>query len=1054
MSQRKALVFSDVARLADYVRLGYPRAQSKRGFILYEVTDPEAPRRTLLLLVGHSPRRFSMMEALSSLFSGTDLDDLFTHATIREDDDGLALRRDGSRAWTPLRVRDRMHSSTLIELVSLSAVSDPAPPQTALFLADDLATLSRIVVDSLALGNDRMALAAVGEQVLLRAEAPSWFLIERTLDAGGVQIFTPLADSGGRVWLPWGQAHPLGALWNHSEADAGEEWLLFQVGRRRLRLAPPDWRDVYDAADIELDFSSTAVSLAAAALEERFCVSVRLSPRARPAEPALWLVEEADRDALDRLLLSLDEADLEDLLIAPVRPESGGPLRYFLRERRAGQGRQLLGGAAQPFAPWQGISDLFLPADMALEPRLRRDRYRSLFGLGGGSLTVLAPPPGGGPVERLSVPTRAFAPLHKLVDFQLTAEAPRIEALQARSLFEFAPYSQAPSRPDLLQSAPRGRAQAPGKPQPSASPGKPEAQRPRAERSRRAPLPKVPSHTPAALSVLQEQEQRLEREIIDAPTAERWTGLGEVKSQLGKHDDVVTCAAEAWWLTEDRYEDEALEELLEAFELQLGLGGSASARCRALSQSKDARATLAYAFHGRGLPPGQVSGWLSTAERGLRQTEGLLPKKVRWLAWGELWRNNHDVRSQARVRESILGALDRDGVSTLDIPSFIQQRLLQDRALSPDEGSGESHSAQQNLSALAADLEGLPGDTRSGALAALGRAWYGAGRPDIGQSHLDAAQSPRNSDLVTAWVALQACEALAGSAPAAAEAQRVHFVQLSHALNPYTRKKLASFADQLATRRGDADADAFLSVDNVQRLFPTFARSGLPELDAQLKRMKVARQSNQQDAFRAASNGLLGDATEQLKKGADLRELGRVLFEAVHEIIGFEKRNQDDKLTRRYQEAAGQMLKHLRGETDFFALQLQISLGRGLIELKQHATGARALDAAIAGLRAAPDMITLDLTDTAAAALRAVESLPIDQRAAPLRALVATIRGALPTLADRLSSGSMLQLLQLLDQLCTSSSSKDQLTLTRFRQYQDLDEMLIRERVLREDFCT
>ncbi|MFT4978582.1 MAG: hypothetical protein ACI8S6_004492, partial [Myxococcota bacterium] len=442
MGLRKALAFRDVARLADYARLGDPEARSVRGFTLYEVVDPEKPRSTLLLLLGHSPRRRGVLARLSGLFASEDRS--YEAVEVREDDGALALRREDG--WRPLRIRRRSHSTTLIELVSLERESAPPPPPLLLCLADDPSLLGPLIVDSMALGNDRLALAVVGEQVLLRIESPSWFLIERTLDEGHIALFVPLAESGGRVWLPWGWRHPLAALWAQSEAEAGAEWLLFQLGERRLRLAPPQWVDVYDATDVVLDFSSTSTLLSAGTLTERFTVPVRLSPRARPAEPTLWLVEETERATLDQMLLSLDEEDLEDLLVAPVRAP-GGPLRYFLRERRAGQGRRLLEASAIGFAPWQGISDLFLPASLALEPRLRRDRYRTLFDLGSGNLTVLAPPPGGGPVERLQVPAAAFAPLSRLVDFQLTAEAVRIEALQARSLFDFAPYSRAPSRP-------------------------------------------------------------------------------------------------------------------------------------------------------------------------------------------------------------------------------------------------------------------------------------------------------------------------------------------------------------------------------------------------------------------------------------------------------------------------------------------------------------------------------------------------------------------------------------------------------------------------------
>lgn len=1056
MGQRKALVFADVARFADYVRLGYPQARAQRGFTLYSVADPEHPRRTLLLLLGHAPRRFRMMEALSSLFSGASFDDVFQHVHVWEDLDAgtLSLKREGERDWTTLHIRERRHTEALIELISLAPVSDPQPPPVMLCLADSVSALRRLLLDSMALGNDRLALAAVGEQVLLRIESPSWFLIERTLDEGSIALFVPLPESGGRAWLPWGWRHPLGALWGRSEADAGEEWLLFQVGQRRIRLAPPRWQDVYDAADVVLDFSSTSTALAEAELTERFTVPVRLSPRARPAEPALWLVEADERAALERMLLSLDEADLEDLLIAPVQSSDGGPIRYFLRERRAGQGRQLLDAKARGFAPWQGLNDLFVPAELALEPRLRRDRYRQLFALGGGRLTVLAPPPGGGPVERLQIPSAAFAPLHRLVDFTLTAEAPRIEALQARSLFEFGTYGRATARPDLFKASPRSRTDR-SETDPQSTPSKPTAA-PTADAPAPEPAtparPDAPARPDRPLTALQQEERELERALIEEPTAERWTALQECKASLRKHDDAVICGLEAWWLTDARYTAEVREALLETVEAQLGLSGSPSARIRQLqAQPRAARSTLALAFSGHGLPPGQIPGWLAQAEGRLRDIAPQLSKKARWLAWGELWRHNRDVRSQARLRETILRELDTDGVSVQDIPPFIQERLLNDRSLEQSDASGESRQVLRNLQVLSEGLESLREPLRSGGQAALARVWRRAGRADMSTRALEAARRGSQPPLVMAWIEMQAAES---SAPSEAEHRQEAYQRHCASLDRYTVEDLDRYAAALAARRADADLDAFLSADNVERLFPRLSRCGLPALEDPLQRMVTARQGNQRELFEAAARALLHAAIERLQHGGELIELSRLVFQAVREIAAFEKMTRQDTLTKVYQSAASKMVKQLHQQpAEYFAIMLQISLTRGLIELKQQGAGLRALSTAASRLSDAEDGPTLDLVDMSASLLRAIEGLPLDQRAPPIQQLLAAITKKVPKLLDLRTTGSTLQMLQLLDQLCEAAVSKDQLTLTRFRQYQDLDELLTRERVLREDFC-
>ncbi|MEL6342405.1 MAG: hypothetical protein AAFV53_04685 [Myxococcota bacterium] len=1072
MGKRKALLFTDVARFADYIRLGYPEAGSKRGFTLYEVAWPDAPRQSALILLGHSARRWGLLDRLSNLFTNLDLGEVFQQIEVIESEEGLDWKQPTGRV--PLAIRRKRTSHHLIELVELVPWKAEPPPGPILFVSNDVKAFGRLLIDSMTLGNDRILVAAAGEEQIARIEAPSWFLLDRCLedDIGAFELFYPMPEAGGRVWLPWGWRHPLAALWSQSEADDPDRWLLFRPGQRRALMKPPAWQDVYDVADLDLDFSSTAAVMEPTSIEDRFSVPVRLSPRARPAEAELWLLEEAERDALESMLRSLDEADLSELLIAPIRPAGGGPMRYLIRERHAGKGRRFLSLDARGFAPWQGLAELLIPAEMGIEPRLRRDRYRSLFSLAGGTLTILVPRAGApAQVDILQVAVSAFSPLSQFVDFILTAHAAQIEALQARNLFAFAPYTQAPARPDLLHRGPGGRSQrSAGGAYPasrsgtssqagrSGGPRRDDDPEKRARRRREGPQPILEG----ALNELQKEERTLERALIESPSAEQWWALQTIKRNLGKRDDAVICAIEAWWLSEARYEEDAARNLQDALADQLALKGSPSARCRQLLSMgrADKNQTFAYAFQSRGLPAGQLESWLERAEQMLREHEVRLPKKARWLAWGEIWRRNQDVRNQARVREQLLAALDSEGVSTGDVPTFILERLLADRALQPsveeeeETSSVELQQALQNLDQLESGLEMLPSPLREGALASVGRSWFQLARADRGRRSLERSQQGSTPPpVISAWGMLMSAEALHRSAPSEAEQLRQQFQRQLGEMDAFIADQLREVEQEQVLRRVQEDPSAFLSAERVDRLFPQLGTPRHTDLAARLDEMQKARKKNRQAPFAEAAQAFLQGAVQLVNDGnPDLRELSRLLFLAVREIGTMEKLAGQKGLTRHFSQASQNIMRRVGGENDFFSILLQISLSRGLAMLKSYTTAQSPLKKALQNLREA-DFITLDLTDAASAALLAIELLPIERRAALVKQVLDAIRHQIPQLPDLASTPSTLNMLRLFDQLNEAASSKDQLTLARYRQYQDLDELLIRERILTEDHC-
>ena len=204
------------------------------------------------------------------------------------------------------------------------------------------------------------------------------------------------------------------------------------------------------------------------------------------------------------------------------------------------------------------------------------------------------------------------------------------------------------------------------------------------------------------------RDRTLERAIIRQPTASSWHELALLKQQLNKPTEAIRCAIEAWWLTADYSDTDAWEALTDLQRQHLQLSGSPTQRIRQISKNQDVASNLAYAFLSRPLSARRVPGWLQEAAKRLEHSTPHLSKKERWLAWGELWRHNQDVRGQARLRESIIQALDADGTDMLDTPSFIRSRLLTDRGLEGDTASNTEHSlATSHLKAIEDTVQGL-----------------------------------------------------------------------------------------------------------------------------------------------------------------------------------------------------------------------------------------------------------------------------------------------------------------------------------------------------------
>ncbi|MDG1484244.1 MAG: hypothetical protein P8R54_31925 [Myxococcota bacterium] len=1032
MARRKALLFTDTARFIDYVRLGTPKSTSSRGFELLEVTWP-ATRQRALILLGHRARSWSLLQRTSLVFKNAPAQP-FTHIEILTTDEGLSWLDDDQQR--PCTVHSRHSAHKLIELIALLPWHDAPASGPVIFRSSDVAALERLVLDSLALENDRIQVAALStEELLLKIETPSWFLLQRCIeDDSAITLYAPMPGADGQAWVQWGWRHPMAALWC-ARLDPGA-MVLFTPGRARQELAAPDWQDLYDTAEVVLDVSADPLILPSVEITERFTITVHLAPRARPSEGALWLIEDSERSELERLLGALDDTDLDDLLVASVEAP-GKPTRFLIRERHTGTGRKFIRFSPHAFSHWPGVPDLFIPSDKTLLPHLRRDRYRALFSLKPGWLSILIHAD-----ELLQVSNAAFVPLSRLVDYQISTEAVRIEPLMARNLFEFAPYTRAPSRPELMVRKHREQPRSESIPYPTQPEESSEAPAQRVKQP--VPSESIPEDAPTAqhapaepLSALTRQERILELEIIEEPTSNRWSDLSRVKSEQGLSHDAFRSSAEAWWLASQKSHPAHHAQILTHLSQHLSLTGSPAAQARQALQQDSHLGALTYALLGRLLPPGHIDGWVLQAARLLRSYQDDLPKKLRWLAWGEIWKINRDVRAQASIRTQILSDLDAAGLSPMDVPAFLQERLLKERDLVEEQDAGEVSRAVNNLEGIYTSIQRMPKDLRCGGMAVLARAYQHLGRPDRANLCQEQARAESTSAFVTAWIRLFA------SPP--------HPSDTTTGLPSLEADALREVADSLRARKDEESPLSFLSAKNLGRLYPDTPGLRRNALYSHLNQITSLRRKNDRQRFVQEMGTWLSSAAEQAD-AVNSRDIATLVHMAIREIARMQASSIRSDLNRHFSAFSKQCLRQIGARDDYFSMLFQLSLAQASLDLNKPAVGLRILSQTMTLLRGA-DCITLDLVDVCAAAVQVLESAELTQRGSAIDGLLQAMVAQTMKLPDLASSSNTLSILRLIDQLCEASISKDRITLGRYRRYQDRDELLIRERILSEDHC-
>jgi hypothetical protein len=964
----------------------------------------------------------------------------------------------------------------------------PAGQSVYLWLSRE-ALLAEVGFRCLHLGCDRLEVAPVeyGAQraLLVRVDAPPHYVVEwcRSQPPDDVLVFVAMVGAAG-LFIEWGFEHPQAALWRKQWDVEREGWLFFspthpQHDQRRVE--PPEaWRSIYEALDLAIEVDSEQTWQLAGEQVEPFQVAVRMQPRLRPAEPEVVLAGPDDEAALEEALAHAPPEVLEQVEVS-VQRDADGETFFVLRERKARGTAVLARFAGRRLTRFRGLERLLIPVDQTLRPSLRRDRYRELFELSRGELTIVSPS-ADRRVRLLRVAEASFRPLERLVEHFAGFEPAQIEAISKDSVFDLGPYRVLPSRPDLLPRERRGyegeqredleEDSRPDEDAPDASePAEP------VERPTPAEPPDEPDEQP--VGELERRARELERElIVEGPSHSRWDRLRRAQIGLGRAENAAHCALEALWHA-------ALGEIIDSPDA--GSAPSEQPRQWLIDavEAMGPRKNLEHWQDAIGVlePPGDDAAgqWLIEADRALRHSDAL-PLKLEWLAWRQVLRHNRDRRTYEARRDDLLERLNASGLSAQDTAPCIRDRIIHGPPLGGDEADEEAADGQ--LERTRSNLTTVAGFFTSGGsdlilAAACTSAARVAGR--MGWESLVDDYLSRSGDLLgdyaaggTFWRRLvdffasdtgdryeQALRRLLG-----AWAQVMGGTALAHCDRSEARAVLEAFEDSLehlSARRRDGlielrelieargRSEASFVVESGRRLFPLYA---LPdEVEEMVEAAERAFARSAPDALFSAARAALAHVTELLDDpGVDMMVVAAVIRRISKVLRQHRWDSARDPMTliEPFVDSLPQLTPE-ESKMPLYDAAARFSAARALLDLG-HDARALALANDTLDWLAETRIDCLDFVDVIRSeALMVVELAPPEQRNLTLRHLTRTVQAAHEGLPHRLNSPVYaFAWLEMLDQIAEAAVSKTRYARRRLREWQEREEFMIRQ-VLRLD---
>ncbi|MBA2664499.1 MAG: hypothetical protein H0U74_19585 [Bradymonadaceae bacterium] len=931
------------------------------------------------------------------------------------------------------------------------------------------ALLASVATRCLQLGNDRIQLTRVEHAgrdcFLLRVAAAPYYIVSWCLEqAGQAEVYYPSPTNAG-VFIPWGFELTGAALLKRSWSD-DERSLFLQLDGTSRALATTGWQSVYEL--LELDFDCDPAHWQTRELgRAHFQVSVRLEARHVPALPELLLLRESERDQIERHLTLTHAGELDELEISAQQDEAGEHF-YLVRERRRGRGLALMQLGGQGFASFGGIDGLLVPVELTLEPRLRRDQYRHVFGLKAHMFTLLLA--GEGSPRRLEVARDSFHPLSHIVEHLSGFDQVTLDDVIANSPFDLGRYRQAPSRPDLQNAAgPKkagtvvGVARAPVEPvvEPVVVAGDAMLDAAPTAASEFFDTPLVP-----IADALEQRETLLERRIARRlASVEEWLELSQLKLKMGKHVDATAAAAGALW--QQRFAPNATparnRALHRAFIEAVEANAEASAEHKVVAN--------VFALEADRLDLAS----LVRLQGELTLHQELLAGTTLWLAWAHIWSINADRRSQEEVRERLLLRL-RDGSGVVETPDFVRRRILNDPNIDEDDvdpsdaagNDAESQSRQRNIEVVRRHVLHLcTPSLRAAFVSSLARIEAVLGHSDDARAYISealallpaqGAQDP--TPMAHAWLLLQAYLAL-GQLRASVPAELVErFRQAMAGLDTGELEQLERV--QRETReRGDRarGGDQPVLAALAQRTRSFFATHALTDELASVLTPLASAADGELDSGDVAR--MMRAAFHETLAALDVRsrhtslEVAQLIRQIVA-VLRIYRWDPNDQVVHELEQFAGRLAAQPdRSEPSllYFAL-VRLTTARGLIDVGRRQAGI-ALAAATLGWMRDQHFELLDLIDLIRKeVLVLIELCSPSERLELLRRLMETIVAQEALFSQGNAYGSMLELsvfarefLEMLDLVLEAAVGHDTLVQKRLQDFEEFGEYDLRRRL-------
>ena len=859
-------------------------------------------------------------------------------------------------------------------------------PQAILWLSDPK-SLGPLIRRSLSLGNDRLKVASLGlegdgEATLVRMESPAYYLLAWALEQPEKMTLYTCFEGHASLWCQWGYVHPLQTLWERVWArEASQKMVFFPKQGHYQVVEQPAWTDLYDLVDFSFDVEAHRSWEPQTRTMEKFHVPLSLGRRHEPAPCELVLLWQDQQQHIEDFLALSQEAEIGKLEIS-VQQGPGGERVYLIRERGRGQDTSLLtefGGLEM--TRYKGFDTLYLPVDAVLEPTVRRDQYRVLFDLQPHTLSLIfRDTRHAGRILHTTLSARSFEPLRDVVEHVVAFEQNALDTVLSHSIFDLKSYSQALSRPDLLQeSSPKQKASPKSSAPPSVDPlissrssrleDRLEAARQRQARRQAQGAGGGQEETierpQVQHSELELLERDLERELIlRGAKAQGWLDLAQIKTELGKPKEAALCQIEAIWTAHFPATPNDQKDLETASQARRGLLGTLKEQALRSEPLALAGGIIAQSEELVDQQGPQAIATLMEHAAALRHLEEALNKKTRWLAWRTILAQTQDVRTQEDVRTQLLDALNLKGLTPEDALLFIRERILTDPDLEFDDSSLEQSSDRgfllQNIETVEKGVAALQTHKiRHATWASLARIYASMSMPGKATSLLEdaltglaeqerapaEAKTPyerverlflddpkKKPEYWHMWILLNALHVLEkGGDEGLKKSIGELYEALKVRLSDYNRTELLKIEKSLQERAGKSKVAEFLSLD----ARPFFSSRPLPQPMQQVIEGlgRGLREGGQGDSVgRYVSQGITL-ALEQIRTSTSLEDVARLIMEMVN-ILRRMRWNHEAGFIHRFREFIGALSLDVAPNASrlYFAI-LHCAAARALMDL-------------------------------------------------------------------------------------------------------------------------